>query len=90
MKKYKYSTTVEVGDLYEFCVEENKTSKVLYGKVISINTKTKTFDFVKCNNSIKNGKFVVKEADKVYKDVSAIRGIGHINEDTWNRIYPGE
>ena len=87
MIKHEYSTTVEVGDLYEFCVEEpNKISKVLYGRVISVNPETKTFDFVGCNNSIKNSKFVATETGEVYKNVSAVRGIGHIHEDTWSGL----
>ncbi len=54
MIKHEYSTTVEVGDLYEFCIQKsNKPSQVLYGRVISINTKTKTFDFIRCFNSMK-------------------------------------
>ena len=76
MIKHEYSTVVEVGDLYEFCIQEsNKPSQVLYGKVISINSDAKTFDFMMCNNSIKKGKFVATETGEVYKNVDAVRGI---------------
>lgn len=40
--------TVEVGDMFEFCkVEDDGFSHAYFGKVIKINTETRTFDFMR-------------------------------------------
>lgn len=79
MIKHNYSTTVEVGDTYEFCTQhQNQPSSVHYGKVTKINPQNKTFDFVHLNNGISK-----KETGQTSENVTAIRRIGYIHGDTW-------
>jgi hypothetical protein len=80
MIKHKYSTTLEVGDDLEFCVIVNKISNVKFGRIISINSDTKTVDF----ECLDYGKKMAKKTNgNIYKNVDAIRGIGYIHKDTW-------
>ena len=84
MIKYKYSTVIEIGDIYEFCIkEENEPSKVMYGKVVNIDKNKKSFSFERCENTIRRGKFIPKPTGEIYEDVTAIRGVGLIDKDTW-------
>lgn len=80
MKKYKYSSKLEIGDDLEFCVIINGISNVKFGRIVKINPSNKTvdfecFDYGKKLKKIPNG--------NIYKNVNAIRGIGYIHKDTW-------
>lgn len=80
MKKHKYSTTIEVGDHYEFCEIIDGMSCVFFGVIITINKDTRTFDFERINygkgrKKIPNG--------VIHRNISTVRGVGIIHEDTW-------
>ena len=77
-------TTIKIGDLYEYCTQEpGEPSVVHYGRVISINDNG-TFNFEKCHNTIRKGKFVAVLTEIIHKNVTAIRGVGEIHENTWD------
>lgn len=70
---------IKVGDCFEFCIHgPNKPSQVLYGKVKSINSDTKDFDFITLNNGKDK-----EETGSLYKNISIdyIRGIASYDLD---------
>ena len=83
MIRHKHSTTIQLGDTYEFCRQlTGKPSEVHFGEVIEINPINKTFTF----RSIKRGKGmkILPDLDgELFHYIDTIRNAGIIHEDTW-------
>lgn len=72
--KYDTGGTIEIGDRFEFCIG----NKVRFGKVISINKEAKSCDFAELKNRSTKKGVVYTETGLICCDVTAIRGIGII------------